>query len=49
MGQSPEGENLNEEGNGMPFYQGNRDFGFRFPKRRVFCTETTRLAERMMS
>ena len=46
MGQSPEGKFLNEDGNGMPFYQGNRDFGFRFPKRRVFCTETTRLAKK---
>ncbi len=45
MGQSPPGDTYNEIGEGMPFYQGIRDFGFRFPKRRVFCTSPTRLAE----
>ena len=46
MGQSPPGETYNEDGNGMPFYQGRTDFGFRFPTRRVFCTAPTRLAKR---
>lgn len=45
MGQSPPGESYNEEGNGLPFFQGRRDFGFRFPTRRVFCTAPTRLAK----
>jgi type I restriction enzyme S subunit len=31
MGQSPEGETYNRDGNGMIFYQGRTDFGFRFP------------------
>lgn len=44
MGQSPPGETYNEEGNGLPFYQGRADFGFRFPTRRVFCTAPTRYA-----
>lgn len=26
-GQSPEGKNYNKEGNGLPFYQGKKDFG----------------------
>lgn len=45
MGQSPPGSTYNEIGEGMPFYQGRTDFGFRFPTRRVYCTEPTRFAE----
>lgn len=45
MGQSPPGNTYNEVGEGLPFYQGRTDFGFRFPTRRVFCTAPTRLAE----
>ena len=45
MGQSPPGSTYNENGEGMPFYQGRTDFGFRFPTRRVFCTAPTRFAE----
>lgn len=45
MGQSPPGDTYNEEGIGIPFYQGRTDFGFRFPKRRMYCTAPTRLAK----
>lgn len=45
MGQSPPGDTYNENGEGMPFYQGRRDFGFRFPTQRVYCTRPTRFAE----
>lgn len=45
MGQSPPGNTYNEAGDGLPFYQGRTDFGFRFPSQRVFCTAPTRLAE----
>jgi type I restriction enzyme S subunit len=45
MGQSPPGDTYNESGDGLPFYQGRTDFGFRFPKRRVYCTAPTRLAK----
>ncbi len=45
MGQSPPGSTYNEVGDGLPFFQGRTDFGFRFPTRRVFCTAPTRLAE----
>jgi type I restriction enzyme S subunit len=45
MGLSPPGESYNEEGIGIPMYQGNADFKFRFPKRRVFTTEPKRFAE----
>lgn len=42
MGQSPPGDTYNETGEGLPFFQGRRDFGFRFPSRRVYCTEPKR-------
>ncbi|MDP4013478.1 MAG: restriction endonuclease subunit S [Candidatus Nanopelagicales bacterium] len=45
MGQSPPGPTYNEVGDGLPFYQGRTDFGFRFPTRRVYCTSPTRLAK----
>jgi very-short-patch-repair endonuclease len=45
MGQSPPGSTYNENGEGLPFYQGRVDFGFRFPARQVFCTASTRFAE----
>jgi len=45
MGQSPPGETYNETGDGLPFFQGRADFGFRFPTERVFCTAPTRYAE----
>jgi type I restriction enzyme S subunit len=46
MGASPPGNTYNEEGVGIPMYQGNADFNFRFPKRRVFTTDPKRLAEK---
>ena len=45
MGQSPSGNSFNEEGIGIPMYQGNADFGFRFPTKRVFTTQPTRFAK----
>jgi type I restriction enzyme S subunit len=44
MGQSPPGDTYNEDGAGLPFYQGKTDFGARFPKRRVYCSSGNRLA-----
>lgn len=44
MGQSPPGSTYNEGGEGTPFYQGVRDFGWRFPSRRVWTTAPTRIA-----
>jgi type I restriction enzyme S subunit len=45
MGQSPTGDTLNEDKNGMIFYQGRSDFGFRFPEPRVYTTSPTRIAK----
>lgn len=44
MGSSPPGDTYNEEGEGLPFYQGVRDFGRRFPAYRVWTTGAVRLA-----
>jgi len=46
MGSSPPGESYNQDGIGMPMYQGNADFGFRFPLNRVFTTNPIRIAEK---
>ena len=44
MGQSPSGETYNKEGNGMIFYQGRTDFGYRFPAVTSYTTEPKRKA-----
>ncbi|MBA7673778.1 hypothetical protein ES703_81982 [subsurface metagenome] len=46
MGVSPPGESYNEAGDGIPMFQGNADFEFRFPKRRIFTTAPKRFAEK---
>lgn len=46
MGQSPMGTSFNEEGIGVPMFQGNADFEFRFPKERIYTTEPTRFAQK---
>jgi type I restriction enzyme S subunit len=45
MGQSPPGDTYNQSEDGLPFYQGRTDFGFRFPTKRIYCNAPTRLAE----
>ena len=45
MGSSPAGEDLNVTSAGIPFYQGVRDFGMRFPSYRVWTERPQRLAE----
>ena len=46
MGQSPPGSSFNENGVGVPMFQGNADFGFRFPNERVYTTDPTRFAKK---
>ncbi len=46
MGQSPSGKSYNEKGEGMVFFQGRTDFGFRFPSIRLYTTEPKRVAEK---
>ena len=45
MGQSPKGTSYNEVGEGMLFFQGSTDFGWRFPVVRQYTTEPSRIAE----
>ena len=45
MGTSPEGETMNNVGEGEVFYQGRTDFGFRFPTVRLYTTEAVRRAK----
>lgn len=45
MGSSPPGDTYNNIGAGLPFYQGVRDFGFRFPALRVWCSAPVRIAQ----
>lgn len=45
MGQSPPGSELTEEAVGLPFFQGRRDFGARFPTNRIYCKTPKRVAE----
>ena len=46
MGQSPPGDTYNENGDGEPFFQGRRDFGWRYPENRVYCTQPNRMAKK---
>ena len=46
MGQSPPSENYNQSGNGIPFYQGKTDFGFRCPTPRYWCNLPSKLAQK---
>jgi len=44
MGQSPDSSSYNDIGKGMPFFQGNADFGNVHPKVRVWCDAPTKIA-----
>jgi type I restriction enzyme, S subunit len=44
MGSSPPGDTYNAAGIGLPFYQGTKDFGDRFPSKRVWCAAPVREA-----
>lgn len=44
MGQSPDSNSYNENGKGIPFFQGNADFGERYPVVRKWCSSPTKIA-----
>ncbi len=44
MGQSPDSSSYNNEARGIPFFQGNADFGKRNPTVRVWCNAPTKVA-----
>lgn len=45
MGQSPNGDSYNQEQNGVIFFQGSTDFGWRYPENRIYTTAPTRFAK----
>ena len=45
MGQSPPSTTYNNKGEGLPFYQGKTDFGFKYPTPRLYCTSPQKIAE----
>ena len=45
MGQSPDSSTYNEDGNGIPFFQGNADFGEIYPTVRMWCSAPTKIAQ----
>ena len=45
MGQSPDSKSYNQEGVGLPFFQGNADFGAMHPETRVWCSSPTKIVE----
>ena len=44
MGQSPPGESYNDEGKGLPFFQGKTDFGDYYPTPRKWCTSPKKIS-----
>ena len=44
MGQSPDSSSYNKEKDGLPFFQGNADFGELYPNERLWCNEPKKVA-----
>lgn len=45
MGQSPDSNSYNDEGYGLPFFQGNADFGERYPIAKKWCSAPQKIAK----
>jgi len=46
MGQSPDSQSYNSERRGLPFFQGNADFGERIPNPRLWCDAPKKVSEK---
>ena len=46
MGQAPASEHCNEDGNGIPFFQGKAEFRKLYPQIRRYCSSPTKMAQR---
>lgn len=46
MGQSPDSDTYNQEKKGMPFLQGNAEFGYMYPEPKIFCSEPLKVADK---
>lgn len=45
MGQAPDSSSYNDNEEGMPFFQGNADFGERYPITRIWCSDPIKIAK----
>jgi type I restriction enzyme S subunit len=45
MGQSPPSDTYNDIGIGMVFFQGIKDFGFKYPEETVYCSKPNKIAK----
>jgi type I restriction enzyme, S subunit len=45
MGQSPSSDTYNEEGEGIPFFQGKAEFGRKYPEVKKYCSQPIKLAK----
>ena len=45
MGQSPDSSSYNDNEDGIPFFQGNADFGEKYPVTRVWCNAPIKIAQ----
>jgi type I restriction enzyme S subunit len=45
MGQSPPSEDCNEKEEGLPFYQGNAEFGSKYPSPKKWCEKPKKIAD----
>jgi len=46
MGQSPESKYYNDKGIGLPFLQGNKTFGYKYPEIDIFCSNPIKIAKK---
>ena len=46
MGQSPNSDSYNTDKKGMPFFQGNADFGEKYPVAHIWCSEPKKVAKK---
>ena len=46
MGQSPDSSSYNYNKDGIPFFQGNADFGEKYPITRIWCSNPTKVAQK---
>jgi len=45
LGSSPKSKYYNEEGEGLPFFQGSKNFGLRYPEIERWCTKKVKVAK----
>jgi type I restriction enzyme S subunit len=46
MGSSPPSSTYNEDGDGLPFFQGNAEFGSLYPEENQWCTDPQKVADK---